>query len=76
MCDAVVQSAISHTVRSALVSDDQALSACQRFAHDHRILVEPACGAALAALYETPHALGNARTVLVVVCGGVGVVMG
>lgn len=73
VCDAVVQSALSHTVRSALVSDAQALSACQRFAHDHRILVEPACGAALAALYETPEAVGDARTVLVVVCGGVGV---
>jgi L-serine/L-threonine ammonia-lyase len=74
VCDAVVQSALSHTVRSALVSDAQALSACQRFAHDHRILVEPACGAALAALYETPEAVGNAQVVLVVVCGGVGVV--
>ena len=73
VCDAVVQSALNHTVRSALVSDAQALGACQRFAHDHRILVEPACGAALAALYETPEAVGNARTVLVVVCGGVGV---
>jgi L-serine/L-threonine ammonia-lyase len=73
VCDAVVQSALCHTVRSALVSDAQALSACQRFAHDHRILVEPACGAALAALYETPHAVGDAQAVLVVVCGGVGV---
>ena len=73
VCDAVVQSALSHTVRSALVSDAQALSACQRFAHDHRILVEPACGAALAALYETPKAVGDAQVVLVVVCGGVGV---
>ena len=73
VCDAVVRSALSHTVRSALVSDAQALSASQRFAHDHRILVEPACGAALAALYETSEAVGDARTVLVVVCGGVGV---
>ena len=76
VCDAAVQSALSHTVRSALVSDGQALSACQRFAHDHRILVEPACGAALAALYETPQAVGDARTVVGVVCGGVGVVTG
>jgi L-serine/L-threonine ammonia-lyase len=76
VCDAVVQSALSHTVRSALVSDAQALSACQRFAHDHRILVEPACGAALAALYETPQAVGDAQVVLMVVCGGVGVVRG
>jgi L-serine/L-threonine ammonia-lyase len=74
VCDAVVQAARSHTVRSVLVSDAQALSACQRFAHDHRILVEPACGAALAALYETVPAVADAQSVLVVVCGGVGVV--
>ena len=73
VCDAVVNSALSHTVRSALVSDAQALSACQRFAHDHRILVEPACGAALAALYENHPAVGDAHSVLVVVCGGVGI---
>jgi len=75
VCEAVVQSALNHSVRSALVSDAQALSACQRFAHDHRILVEPACGAALAALYETPQAVGDAQSVLVVVCGGVGVIL-
>jgi len=69
----VVQSALSHSVHNALVSDAQALSACQRFAHDHRTLVEPACGAALAALYETPQVVGDARVVLVVVCGGVGI---
>jgi L-serine/L-threonine ammonia-lyase len=69
----VVQSALSHTVRSALVSDAQALSACQRFAQDHRMLVEPACGAALAALYETPKVVGDARVVLVVLCDGVGI---
>ena len=74
VCDAVVQAAQSHRVHSALVSDAQALSACQHFAHDHRIWVEPACGAALAALYETPQSVGDARSVLVVVCGGVGVV--
>ncbi len=74
VCDAVVQAARSHNVRSVLVSDAQALSACQRFANDHRMLVEPACGAALAALYETVPAAADAQSVLVVVCGGVGVV--
>jgi len=36
------------------------------------MLVEPACGAALATLYNTPHidALNDADTVLVEVCGG------
>ena len=48
------------------------MSACLAFAEDHRLLVEPACGAALATLYNMPHheALRGAETVLVEVCGG------
>lgn len=58
-----------HPVISHLVSDREALAACERFLLDHRMLVEPACGAALAAAYN-PTALGSFNTVLVVVCGG------
>ena len=35
-------------VRSWVTSDESAVRACMRFAGDHRVLVEPACGAALA----------------------------
>ena len=28
------------------------MDACVKFANDHRVLVEPACGAALAAIYS------------------------
>ncbi len=58
-----------HPVQSHLVSDRAALEACERFLLDHRVLVEPACGAALALAY-TPGALGSYQNVLVVVCGG------
>ena len=58
-----------HPVHSHLVSDRAALEACERFLLDHRLLVEPACGAALALAYE-PGALANYKRVLVVVCGG------
>ncbi|WP_060483344.1 pyridoxal-phosphate dependent enzyme [Pseudomonas sp. NBRC 111119] len=58
-----------HPVVSQLVSDNQAVHACQQFLHDHRLLVEPACGAALALAYST-QALAAYRTVLIVVCGG------
>lgn len=58
-----------HPVHSHLVSDRAALEACERFLLDHRVLVEPACGAALALAY-TPGALGSYQNVLVVVCGG------
>ncbi|AXM94587.1 pyridoxal-phosphate dependent enzyme [Pseudomonas plecoglossicida] len=58
-----------HPVHSHLVSDRAALEACQRFLRDHRVLVEPACGAALA-LVQEPGALAGFDKVLVVVCGG------
>jgi L-serine/L-threonine ammonia-lyase len=62
-----------HPVVSHLVSDAAAVSACLRFLDDHRLLVEPSCGAALAALYDRAPALRDKRSVLVVVCGGSGV---
>lgn len=65
-----------HNVTSAVVTDDQALDACRQFALDHRLLVEPASGAALAAVYQRLDAVAQAPDVLVVVCGGVGVALG
>ncbi len=58
-----------------IVSDRDALSACKHFIDDHRVLVEPACGAALSIIYNQRHlsALKNAKSVLVIVCGGVGI---
>ncbi|WP_236248615.1 pyridoxal-phosphate dependent enzyme [Pseudomonas mosselii] len=58
-----------HPVRSHLVSDREALDACERLLRDHRLLVEPACGAALA-LLEQPEAVAAYGNVLVIVCGG------
>ena len=48
VCDQAVNDFASHSIHSVLVSDQQALDACERFLFDHRVLVEPACGAALA----------------------------
>lgn len=64
--------ALSQTgkVQSVLVSDKEALAACTRFLDDHRLLVEPACGAALAAVYGNAPALAPFSKVLVIVCGG------
>lgn len=59
-----------HPVRSVVVSDRQAIEGCLRFMDDHRIVVEPACGAALAVLYSHPRELAGYRQVLVIVCGG------
>ena len=57
-------------VHSLLVSDEQAVAACTRFLDDHRLLVEPACGAALAVAYDMPEALAAFKKVLIIVCGG------
>lgn len=61
----------NHDVRCLAVSDQQALQACEDFLRDHRLLVEPACGAALAALYSAePSVTAEFNAPLVIVCGG------
>ncbi|WP_416468011.1 pyridoxal-phosphate dependent enzyme [Pseudomonas sp. LFS044] len=64
-----------HPVHSVLVSDRAALEACERFLADHRVLVEPACGAALAVAYNA-ETLGDYSNVLIVVCGGATATLG
>lgn len=59
-----------------VMSDAAAVSACARFARDHRVLVEPACGAGLSAVYDRSPALADARLVVVEVCGGAKVDLG
>jgi L-serine/L-threonine ammonia-lyase len=62
-----------HTIHSVTVSDAQAVRACLQFADDMRVLVEPACGAALAVAYENLPVLQAFQRPLIVVCGGIGV---
>ncbi len=62
-----------HEVISWITGDREAVRACLRFADDHRVLVEPACGAGLSAIYERAPALRGRGPVLVIVCGGAGV---
>jgi L-serine/L-threonine ammonia-lyase len=56
-----------------VVSDRAAVDACLRFADDHRVLVEPACGAALSAAYAPAPQTAGRGPLLVIVCGGAGV---
>lgn len=67
----------NHKVINHVCSDEEAVLACERFADDHRMLVEPACGAALACVYESlfkawqeQGKLGELKSTLVIVCGG------
>ena len=59
-----------HPIRSIMVSDRAAVAACIRFLADQQIVVEPACGASLAAVYDRAPELDRFKSILVVVCGG------
>lgn len=60
-----------HDIRSVVVADKEAVSACFKFLYDHRYLVEPACGASLAVPYYRPEELKDVKTAVVIVCGGI-----
>jgi L-serine/L-threonine ammonia-lyase len=70
ICERAFALSQEHSIRSVVVSDRAAVSACRRFLDDGRLLVEPACGAALALAYENTPELSDFKTVLIVVCGG------
>lgn len=59
-----------------VVTDREAIEACLLFADDHRVVVEPACGAALALVYKNIEALKEVEDILLIVCGGAGVSYG
>jgi len=67
----------ANNVTCTTVSDKQAVEACLRFADEHRVLVEPACGAGLAAVYgclpavmAACEAASKDTPLLVEICGG------
>ena len=74
------QSGNGDDVLSYICTDKEAVEACVQFASDHRILVEPACGASLAPLYSDrlrtkllDRIDGKDKVIVVEVCGGSGV---
>lgn len=70
VCDRALYWYKNHPIRSVVVADRSALIACERFLADHRLLVEPACGASLALGYERSPALEEFHKILFIVCGG------
>jgi len=62
---------------TVVVSDKEAVETCCRFLDDHRLLVEPACGASLAVAYSPDHRqkLSKFKKICFVVCGGGGVTL-
>jgi L-serine/L-threonine ammonia-lyase len=71
VCQQAFDLAQTYPIKCAVVSDKEALAACEQFLADHRVLVEPACGASLSLVYERKPELVGYKNVLVVVCGGV-----
>ncbi|XP_078451619.1 L-serine dehydratase/L-threonine deaminase [Lampetra planeri] len=67
-----------HPVFSEVISDQEAVKAMERFLDDEKILAEPACGAAIAAVYSKviQKLQGEGKlswdlpSVVVIVCGG------
>ncbi|MDC0344831.1 pyridoxal-phosphate dependent enzyme [Alphaproteobacteria bacterium] len=72
VCARAFEEAHAYGVRPLVVTDNAAVAATLSFAQDHNVIVEPACGAALAPIYGNDHALKNVKSVHVVVCGGLG----
>ncbi len=70
VCQRAFEITRNRPVDCVVVDDRAAVNACMRFLDDHRTLVEPACGAALAVAYAHADRLARFERVLMVVCGG------
>ena len=55
-------------VKSLTVTDQQAWHACKQMANEQRVLVEPSCGATLAAINE--RRLPPGESIIAIACGG------
>jgi L-serine/L-threonine ammonia-lyase len=73
VCAEALAKARLHPIESVVVTDAQAVAGSIRLLDEHRVLVEPACGASVAALEKGAKALAGATSALVIVCGGVGI---
>ena len=70
----------NHDIRSLVISDERAVMGCVQFAGRHRMLVEPACGASVATMFdeELLKRVGMDETsddgkegpIVVIICGG------
>ncbi|MBX9587328.1 MAG: pyridoxal-phosphate dependent enzyme [Gammaproteobacteria bacterium] len=61
-----------HQIIPLAVSDEDTIMACRSFLNDHRVLLEPASGAPLSLVYNKHPALSEYKSILVIVCGGIG----
>ena len=71
VCERAFDLIKQHPIHSVVVSDKAAVSACLKFIDDQRVVVEPACGAVLAVVYDHAKEVEPFKTILIIVCGGV-----
>ena len=64
-----------HEIVNHRVSDKEAVDGCFQLLDEHRVMVEPACGASIAAVDSGCEFLRDKQNIVVIVCGGVGVTM-
>lgn len=62
--------ALSGRIIPFRVTDEQAVNACRCFADEMRVLVEPACGASLAVVYDNMDILERYNNIVIEICGG------
>lgn len=60
-------------IKSLVLSDAQAFQGSADLLEMHRLLTEPACGVSIASLTQVKELFPEARRVVVIVCGGVGI---
>ena len=62
-----------HPIVNHTVSDKDAIDGCFSLLDEHRVMVEPACGASIAAVDKGCDFLHDKQNIVVIACGGVGV---
>ncbi|KAL1453852.1 hypothetical protein WDU94_010161 [Cyamophila willieti] len=81
VCDELMRLKDDFKIYSRVITDKQAVESCIQFADSERLVVEPACGAALSAIYcgvvtdlaNQGHVDLSSGPAVLVVCGGSGV---
>lgn len=73
VAERALEDVLTHPVVSLTVTDADAVAALIKFADAFRVLVEPACGAALSVADVHAERLARFQNPLIVVCGGIAV---
>ena len=72
VCSQLMDYTEYHQITPLVVSDEDTIKACRAFLDDHHVLLEPASGAPLSVIYQQHPALSEYQSILVIVCGGIG----